>query len=445
MSEQTPDLSNPIFDTQLTSELGRTFRGLFGEIEDLFNIHHNDESVTAAAAALHQSLQKEVLAQPILARTISKHFLGWSLLEILCRKTYHSCEESIKFLIEQNPHALLWKPMDKASFGSSAPIHLIAESQWYCELLPWIAEHHLWVFQHQSCQKKPPHLGLVRSYVNGSCGPGTIRRFYELYPQGLKEKDRDKWRGGYPLSMILEGPEEADADTFIWMAQQYPDAVYHKKPYGGNLLHRVCDSLAMTENEFEYAPVQCTPNMAKICRFLISEHPDLVRGKMKRSRYLPIHMLVYRCNRPIVQEIAILLLKAYPKCVNVVAESLHPALCTVPFVQEVLPLILEELEIDREILQLVELSQNMSEALSRKHRIQGRIAEICRALEGEDLGDEEEEYWNEDHDSDDAMSFGLSDNSEEEDDVEDDEEMIYMMGGFGDDGNSDSCSDGSYY
>lgn len=104
----------------------------------------------------------------------------------------------------------------------------------------------------------------------------------------------------------------------------------------------------------------CTPNIAKVCRFLISEHAGLVRRRDCDGRSLPIRLLAKRCNRPLVQEIAVLLLKAYPECVHVRAAKWQPRLSTVPFIQQVLPLVHNELEIDQEILLISQRSENLT-------------------------------------------------------------------------------------
>ena len=157
---------------------------------------------------------------------------------------------------------------------------------------------------------------------------------------------------------------DPDADIVIWMSKQYPEAVYHISMDGYTSLHNVCMALAAERDtrEQEATPFRCTPNMARICRFLISEHPGLIRHQVRGRRNLPIHLLANRCNRPIVQAVIILLLKAYPECVHVNADKYHPELFSVPFIQHVHSLVLEELDIDEEMSLLAQSSQNMAEA-----------------------------------------------------------------------------------
>ena len=158
--------------------------------------------------------------------------------------------------------------------------------------------------------------------------------------------------------------------------------------------------------------------MANICRFLISEHPGLIREKFGDYGYLPIHMLAHYSNRPIVQEIVILLLKVYPECVHVKVNDGDDELSTIEFIQQVHPLILEEPEIEQEKSMLVQISENITQATAlptigpalnytlfdsvtgvfcswadvkvsedlpaQTQRIQERIAVIRRDLEGTD-------------------------------------------------------------
>lgn len=375
MSNLKPE--EPILDSELTWELKGKFQQLFEETYHFSDMHHDIEYMHTAATTLHRHLHEQVSAHPILAQTVCEHTHKWSLLEVLCAKAYHPfCRESVKFLIDQNPCALLWRKWLSDDFSSCALIHQIAESPWHCDLLPWIAERHLWVFEHKLCQTNPPHSRMVKSYVYGYCGPEVIRKFYELYPRGLQEECKELPRGTYgkfPLSISLGGMlegltrmpggltrlPEPDADTFIWMAKQYPEAVYYST-WAGNLLHQVFRSMTIAESGINYT--SCTPNKAKICRFLIIQHVDLVREKALCNGYLPIHVLTNHCNLPIVQEIVILLLKAYPECVLEKSDRIGQDLCRVPFIQRTLPLLREESVIDREISMLVDVSQKIFEA-----------------------------------------------------------------------------------
>ncbi len=60
-------------------------------------------------------------------------------------------------------------------------------------------------------------------------------------------------------------------------------------------------------------------------------------------------MLARRCNRPLVQEMILLLIKVCPECLLGEAGTLLPELAAIPFIQQVHPLILDELETDDEI------------------------------------------------------------------------------------------------
>jgi hypothetical protein len=123
------------------------------------------------------------------------------------------------------------------------------------------------------------------------------------------------------------------------MVEQHPDAIYHKSVRDYSVLHQVCEPLGAKENENQFVPFTCTPNMAKIARCLILEHSDLVRQRIHRCGHLPIHLLATRLNHPLLQEMVILLLKADPECIELKEGKCRPA---VPFIQEVYPLLMSE-------------------------------------------------------------------------------------------------------
>lgn len=243
-------------------------------------------------------------------------------------------------------------------------------------------------------------------------------------------------RDGFPLQRCLNGWEECDADLFIWMARKCPEALLHRGLNGFNTLRSACSNLSITVEEEVDAPSQCTENMARICRFLVSECPQLVRVKGKDGRGLPIHQLARRCNRPLVQEIIILLLKEYPECIEVKASSYLPNLEDVPFIQQVLPLIQLELKIEDERPRLTTASANLSlvvagssddicdqvsvifsawvdECMDTMNAIGldicKRIKEVMRAFEGDDIADDESDNAS---DPDDNNNFDESSDDE---------------------------------
>ena len=395
-----PQPLKPINETEATRWMQRRFHRLLSEASYPHSLEEED-----AVESLTLRIQEEVSAHPILARIVSPTVPAWSLLDVLCRKN-SDCREVIKFLVEVNPHALL---LARPSFDQfiyrapSPPIHVLADKPWNCALLPWLAERFPWVLQNDVCRKKPPHCTMVRCYARGTCRVETVQRFYELYPQGLQEP----FYGSYPLSILLEGPRKPDAYLFIWMANEYPQAVYYKQQgTEQNLLHRVCESLAGAVNVR-------TPHMADICQFLISEHADLVWQKAYGLGALPIHILAKRCNRPNVQKLVMLLLKAYPECVQIKAGDVYPELSTVPFIQQVHSLMEDEFDVEQEIVMLPQIVENMAAAAAlpnssafitsllgsvsevflswgnlrvsevlpaKKQRIQERIADTCRIM-----------------------------------------------------------------
>jgi hypothetical protein len=204
---------------------------------------------------------------------------------------------------------------------------------------------------------------------------------------------------------------DPDADFFIWMAKQFPDAVHDKLTMGRTMLQKICFSL-------------CTPNLAKICRFLITEHAGLIREKGTNGWPLPIQALAIGCNRPLVQEMIVLMLKTCPECIKGSSGNWLKDLSSVAFLQQVHPLIVRELEINEEINVLTQMSNNITKAATltshqsrnetgskgvksalfhsmsvvycswsnlrtcsglpeQKQQIQDKISEVCRRWEGD--------------------------------------------------------------
>jgi hypothetical protein len=372
MANNTPDSFEPVLAPALDPELQKKFMALFEESYDIFfneaEVERLDFDIAETfALPWIQHISEEVSAHPIFARTIAAYEKGdiRSLLDVVSEKFNYAGPNITKFLIEVNPHALLWERRGNSIGPKLIPILLIGKCAWGCELFPWMLERYPWVFEHKLCRTKKPHLNMMRFYAMKQISTETVRRFYELYPQGLRENDDEPHMGGYPLTISMSGAGVPDADTFIWMAQEYPDAVYHRNKRGYTMLHKVCSTLAARHlgNAVDAGfPTRCTPNVAKICRFLIAEHPSLIRQQVQGHGYLPVHMLANRCNRRLVQEIAVLLLRAYPDCVSIKAGKFCPELSSVPFIQQVHPLILDELAIDEEISTLFHIAEKMAKA-----------------------------------------------------------------------------------
>ena len=271
-----------------------------------------------------------------------------------------------------------------------------------------------------------------------------VRHFYEIFPLGLLQlQQENSWSSGFPLQRIMLGREECDADLFIWMAQKAPKAVAHRDGLGINVLHSACMSLSSSVDPDAIAPTtsQYTENNARICRFLVSDFPQLVRAKGKRGLGLPIHYLARRCNRKLVQEILLLLLKEFPESIEVKAAGFLPKLSDIPFIQEVAPLVKQECGIRQEkewlllavanlmictrSLEVAEVgvvfgawaAQRTSDTLLKS--IQDQISSIRHSFEGEDvdsIADEDDGAGEEPFISEDDSSEGDKDDDSSSDD-----------------------------
>ena len=74
-------------------------------------------------------------------------------------------------------------------------------------------------------------------------------------------------------------------------------------------------------------PSQCTENMARVCRFLVSEYPKAILMKAGGGRGLPLQYLARQCSRPLVQDLMMLMLKLYPQAVGIRSWSVSSQAC----------------------------------------------------------------------------------------------------------------------
>lgn len=153
-------LEEPIMDNELDRHLYKKFDELIDTVNDttfLWTDEMAEADDIAAYERLHERIQVEVNTNPIISRTISSAFLHWSLLTTACEKLQHiESHPIIRFLIEKDPSALLWKCKFYQDIENSSPIYIISRHHIHCVLMPWIAKHFPWVLDHPDCQERPP-------------------------------------------------------------------------------------------------------------------------------------------------------------------------------------------------------------------------------------------------------------------------------------------------
>jgi len=347
----------PIADENLPDDLKSEFDVIFNEI---YIFERVDFTPTAADYDnLNHRIQSIVNKNPILVRVFSKDIICWSLLTTICEKVHNNLSHpTIKYLIEKNPIALLWKWGDIDH--PSTPIKCIAMN--HCTLMPWIAENFQWVLDHPKCLNIFPHNELVHRYTDGRCHADVVQQFFEHYPQGLRQEDK-LMQDGLPLFRILCGWDNCDVHLFKWMAEKYPTAVLHGDRYGHIPLHMACISLACMSLGLN--PPEEKEHLKEICMFLIANHSRGVRMKSRHDRCLPIHYLVKRCNCPFVQEVIVQLLREYPESINISSKNkLCPAPKSSYFVQQVGLVLDTEKKLQSEIQSLTNLSEALLDAAS---------------------------------------------------------------------------------
>jgi len=235
-------------------------------------------------------------------------------------------------------------------FGGASPIHSIAGDGIHCRLMPWIAENYPWVLDHRVCRRTPPIFLFIKRYLNQCCPAADIRRFFQAYPKALSQKNI---HGDMPLHAIVGGFSECDASLFKWMAEECPKPMERRSRMGISVLENICFGLS----EFAHYSDDCI----EIIKYLIERCPKLVKKK-GRTKALPIHSLLSKCNRRKAQDAVILLLKAYPESYDMHARF-HKAPCTFPFVERLKPLIDKEIALKEVASTLSDVSTKLPKAI----------------------------------------------------------------------------------
>jgi hypothetical protein len=359
-------LEEAILNTALEENMRALFDGLVNHLEDSSLRFDDGTDGVASFERFNEHIQRLVSEYPILARVVVTRGImsRRSLLAVACRHQNRMLSHKvIKFFIGMNPSALLWKQSPRVE--CSSPIYTIARNRAHCVLMPWIAEHFRWALHHPVVLDRPPSLKFVELFPNGSCDASIIQQFFGIYPQGLSQEDTD----GMPLHKILTGRRECDADFFKWMAEQRPSSISHQIHWQFTSLHIACLAL------LSYS----TDNTSEICRYLIRKCPVLVRMANKDD-HLPIHILIRRCNRRIVQEVVLLLLQEYPESYDMPTHMHHSEPRRVHFVQKVKPFVDQQSELTSNMRDLKGESQNMAAvSASSKNSLFASVSEVLKS------------------------------------------------------------------
>lgn len=293
--------------------------------------------------AFNRRIRCEVSANPILCKIVSQDFL----LMAACGLDQEWSHHSIKYLIEMNPSALIW------TCDGESPIYKIASHPQHCVLMPWVAAKYRWVLESKQCIERPPAFFLIANYasrVEGSkCTAATIQHFFSAFPRGLRQEDNY----GTPLHRILRGTEECQFGIFKWIADAFPGSMMKVDKCGWTPLHIACMCLKKHHS-------------TDICRYLVNTCPESVRLVTNGSTHLefptlPIHFVAGRCHHRSVQEVALLLLRKYPRSADMAA-STHPKPRSNPFIRRVMPYLDEERELLQNISHLQEIPGAFHEA-----------------------------------------------------------------------------------
>lgn len=346
--------TSPVSDDQVTPEVKQQY----DQIKDSILSIPWSSGVVAIRRYFQEliaCIQMKAAIHPTLARVVARDMHHSSMLTLLCDKAHTPLAHStMKFLIERNPSALLWKRdnWEKMGIEYSMPIYTMANHHAHHVLLPWIAQHFPWVFEHPDCQARPPTFDFIAQCVNGiALNSALIRQYFTNYPQALSHVDQAQKSN--PLHYFLGGFTECRLELFQWLVQKCPSSLFQQNAQGWTPLHAACCALAESP----------TNNMKEICKFIIERAPQTVHIAAFNGE-LPIHILKNRQNNAHVQEIILTLLRKYPESHSMATNDpkSYPTPGSHVFVATVVPFILEEQEVQESIVQLRKMPASLSVA-----------------------------------------------------------------------------------
>ena len=149
-----------------------------------------DTQFRASCQAFQRKLEEKLTQEPSLARIVtnmSHQNQHGSLLELVLAIEEWPSEDDdgmmmLRFVIDQNPQALLW----------GKPALLIQLSRHHFHLLPYIAQHHAWVLEQEesksSCTVVKAQTKLLEAYVEGRCRAELVQEYFAHYPHGVSIK-----------------------------------------------------------------------------------------------------------------------------------------------------------------------------------------------------------------------------------------------------------------
>ena len=292
----------------------------------------DDDEKPAASGELVNHIVEVVSQTPRLTLFVAPSDNNVGLTIAMAVTMTHLCryagQDILKFLIAVNPHVLTYE-WDYEEDEDDAPmedhrcsvLRNIAGYSSQNTLLPWIAEKYAWVLDHPNVLLNPaPHLEIVREYVKGDVPPSLLRKFYELYPAGLRQRggyddeNSDTIRSLTPLRMCLYRLHEVgkwtdrDSELLRWMVQEYPEAASYQD-------HQLMGMTGLAEAALYYLHAYYNSEEEErqsaevdggsmICRILIEARPEMIRVADSEGKP-PLYHMLHASRVPSVHDLTV--------------------------------------------------------------------------------------------------------------------------------------------
>lgn len=208
------------------------------------------------------------------------NILGLLLMSHGAMKSQAKFLDVFKCVISANPWSLLWFVVD----GGMRNMSIISTNEWLGpKLLLWIAKKLPFILDSAAGEsiKQPPHFDMYSNNGFLQDGGEKIRRFYEVYPQGIQQHGSQQiWQSCSVLHAVIKSmrmPDPIRMQLVKWMVQSYPELLTERDQAELTPLGWACRV---------YAGVGDPSSMIAICEYLASQDASALLPLDKSLDYI---------------------------------------------------------------------------------------------------------------------------------------------------------------